>query len=82
MSAVESRVSFADAVRIAYSTPDFMAEYRRLSGSTLGLDDRTPIARLIDEAAKHDPWDEQWRPFFEFVRDVVWLPLVAQEQRG
>jgi hypothetical protein len=69
-------ISFPDAVHECFTTAEFMAEYRRLTGSTLGLDDRTPIARLVDEATGHGPWDGEWRDFFLFVRDFVWLPVV------
>lgn len=69
--------TFAECVTEAFGTPDLMHEYRRLTGSTLGLDERTPITRAIDDTTGHDPWHAEWSPFFEFVRDCVWLPLVA-----
>lgn len=75
----ERVVTFQQAVQVCFAQPELMAEYRRLTGSTLGLDDRPGIVRLIDEAAGHDPWEPQWEPFFRFVRDMVWLPLLAKE---
>jgi hypothetical protein len=77
-SVEDSRVagtSFSDAVMECWRTPELMAEYRRLSGSTLGLDSRSPIAKLIDEATGHDPHEEEYAQFFAFVRECVWLPL-------
>lgn len=76
-AATVERVTFQQAVHICFAQPELMVEYRRLTGSTLGLDDRPGIVRLVDEAAGHDPWEPQWEPFFRFVRDMVWLPLLA-----
>lgn len=73
----EQMVTFSDAVNECWRTEELMVEYRRLSGSTLGLDRRSGIDKLIDEASGHNPWDSEYVPFFEFVRDVVWMPLAA-----
>jgi hypothetical protein len=71
--------SFSECVLECFRNPELMAEYRRLAGSSLGLDERSGIARLIDEAAQFDPWESEYAPFFEFVRDCVWLPLLGPE---
>lgn len=72
-------MTFEQVVLEVWGTPELMAEYRRLTGSTLGADTRPPIVRLIDDATGRDHWEANWQPFFEFVRDCVWLPLIARE---
>jgi hypothetical protein len=64
-----------------WENQDFMREYRRLSGHALGQDRRQGIERLIDQATGHEPPvidDKEARQFFEFVRDVVWLPVLGE----
>lgn len=74
---MSDQVTFAQAVMVCFQTPELMTEYRRLTGATIGKDDRSAIERLIDEAAGHDPWESEYAPFFEFVRDVVWMPVAV-----
>jgi hypothetical protein len=76
--------SFAEAVHATFFNREFMSNYRRLTGSKLGLDSRSGIERAIDEATGFDPHEPEWGPFFEFVRDYVWLPVlwkIAEEMR-
>lgn len=72
-------VTFEDAVVECFEQPEFMEEYRRLTGSTLGLDGRAPIVRMIDDHTGHDPHEAEWAPFFRFVFSFVWMPIVLQE---
>lgn len=70
-------MTFEEVVLECVRTPELMAEYRRLTSSTLGAaDERSPIARMVDDAAGHDPHDGEWEPFFRFVRDYVYAPLL------
>lgn len=70
-------VSFAQTVTVCLNTPELMAEYRRLTGSTLGVRP-SPLDAMIDKAAGHDPDASQWEPFFRFVLDVVWMPTARR----
>lgn len=76
--------TFEQAVRETYSNQEFMREYRRLKpGCKLGLSDtRKPIERMIDEAcgrpAPEAPTNDEWFEFFNFVRDYVWMPVIAK----
>lgn len=76
---VTEPLTYQDAVEAAFAHPEFMEEWRRLSGSTLGLDTRSPILRLVDEATGHDPDAEQWVEFFNFVFKYVWLPMLLEQ---
>ncbi len=67
--------SLSEAVHATFMNREFMANYRRLTGSTLGLNIRSGLDLMIDHATGHDPHDQEWQPFFEFVRDYVWLPV-------
>lgn len=51
----------------------FMTQYRRLTGSTLGLE-RSTLARMIDDATGAPVVDEKEAlAFIKFVRDYVWV---------
>lgn len=73
----ELEAFFETCVRETLDTPDLMAQYRRLTGSTLGLDRRSPIDKMVDRATGHDPHSTEWTPFFGFVRDYVWRPVLC-----
>jgi hypothetical protein len=71
--------SFQDCVFECWENPDFMRQYRRLSGHELRLELREPLEHLIDAATGYEApvlEDEEVTQFFEFVRDHVWLPVV------
>ena len=57
---------------------ELMAQYRRLTGSRVGLEPRrSPIEAMVDKACGFTPpgaSDEEWRAFFDFVRRAVWIP--------
>lgn len=72
--------SFRQCVETCWHNQTFMHEYRRLSGHALGLDKRTPLDRMIDQASGYVPPpldDAEMHAFFEFVRDYIWMPVVA-----
>jgi hypothetical protein len=55
-----------------------MREYRRLSGSSIGLRNGSPIEQMIDVACERPAIDNgEAHAFFEFVREFLWsrLPL-------
>ena len=60
------------AIKTCLSTPDFMKEYRRLSGHSLGR--AAPIIMMIDKATGKT--DAEAKEFFEFVREHIWWPVV------
>lgn len=59
---MSDQVTFAQAVMVCFQTPELMTEYRRLTGATIGKDDRSAIERLIDEAAGPRPLGIRVRP--------------------
>lgn len=72
--------SFRRTVITVWQNTEFMAQWRRLRGSTLGRDTRKPIEQMIDDACgvyHTGGSDEDFREFFEFVRDHIWLPWLA-----
>jgi len=69
--------TFSAAVMMCYNNPDFMREYRRLSGSRFGLQG-SPLEQMVDEALGFPGFtDEQAIAFFEFVREFVWERWLA-----
>lgn len=60
------------AIEVCLATPEFMAEYRRLTGHALGTG--TPLDREVDRVTGR--LDTEAEQFFTFVRDHVWLPVV------
>ena len=69
--------SMNECIGATLDDADFMAEYRRLTGSRIGLDDRPPIVKMVDRVCGHVPApdEKEARAFYEFVRDYVWLPV-------
>jgi hypothetical protein len=58
-----------------------MREYRRLSGHALGADMRSGLDRMIDAATGYKPAtvdEAEARLLFEFIRDYIWAPVLAQ----
>ena len=73
---MSDRVGFLECIARVWGDPELMAEYRRVYGSTIGLDNRAPIERLVDEATGHQPInDREVAQFLNFVWDCVWLRL-------
>jgi len=66
-------LTFREVVLVCFANREFMEQYRRLSGSRLGLDERTPIEKMIDSAVGYQGIVEgEALLFFTFVHDVVW----------
>lgn len=43
-------MDFQEALTQCIKTPELVQEFNRLTGCSLGIDDRPPVVRLIDEA--------------------------------
>ena len=70
---MQPSLNFRDVVLMCFANREFMEQYRRLSGSRLGLDERTPIEKMVDSAVGYDGIaEDDALSFFEFVHDVVW----------
>ena len=70
---MQPSLNFRDVVLMCFANREFMEQYRRLSGSRLGLDERTPIEKMVDSAVGYDGIAEDDAfSFFEFIHDVVW----------
>ena len=64
--------------------PALIAEYNRLKGTTLGVDNRTPMEMAIDHASEIQDADALYNDsdlneFIRFVYRVLWLPMVAEK---
>lgn len=66
--------SFRASVEMCIESPEFMKEYRRLTGSHIGAP-RMPIESMIDEVTGRDV--DAYRKFFEFVSEFVWRPWIS-----
>lgn len=60
--------SLEETIEIFINNKDFMKEYRRLTGSALGVG--IPINIMVDEAS--GKFDADAKELFEFIRDYVW----------
>ena len=58
--------SFRVVVGEVWRNREFMAEWRRLRGSSLGLDSRHPLERMVDEATGHIPDEAEYLEFLRF----------------
>ncbi len=71
-------MTFNECVLHCFENPDLLSNFNRLTGCSLGVDRRSVIERMIDEAAGHEPppLDEaEALQFISFVRDCIWARL-------
>lgn len=75
-------MTFLDCVDQCMGNREFMDGYRRLTGSKFGLDERTPIERMVDKSCgvEYIGWSEaESFAFFDFVMDTVWLRMEMEK---
>lgn len=66
--------AFQNVVLTCARTPEFLAEFNRLAGCSLGV----PRSGLIEKIDEVTGWEqEQLRRFVEFVTWTVWRPLMT-----
>jgi len=70
-------ISFEETVRTCLDTPEFMENYRRLRKVSLGLQSRSPIEWMIDEATGREK--KEMFDLCDFIRDYIWLPVVTKQ---
>jgi hypothetical protein len=82
----ENPLTFKKVVVECLSHDDLIKQFNRLRGTKVGIDNRAPIVRMIDEATGFKPttMDERYkhdelRLFLEFVFDAIWLPMMIEE---
>ena len=63
--------SLRDAISECINNPEFVKEYRRLTGHS--LERGNPLDFMIDEAT--GKLDDEANQLFDFIRDYVWLPV-------
>jgi len=69
------------AIEESMNTPELIEQYERLKKVKL-FPNRSPIAMMIDEATGyHGLVEKDWKDFFDFVRDYIWLPVVLQNYK-
>jgi hypothetical protein len=67
-------VTFADCLRQCVSTPEFVAQFDRLTGNHLTeMVARSPLDEMIDKATGRDR--AAWLGFIIFVDEMVWSRL-------
>lgn len=74
MEPASPRPSFLACLHAAWTEPELMRQYRRLTGSTIGLDTRSSLDRMIDDATGNVPTDG-FGAFLRFVADCIWSRL-------
>ena len=70
----ELEESLKATINTCLGTPDFMKEYRRLTKARLGTGSGIEI--MIDKATGYD--EKEAKDLFDFIRDYIWLPVLAQ----
>lgn len=78
-------MTFTECLHSVWANDDLMREYRRLSGSAIGIDNRHPIERLVDQAAGYEPTHataDEVGDFLHFVWDTVWTRLPNRKING
>lgn len=73
-------MTFERAVFACWDNAEFMRQYRRLTGAQIGLrPTRDPFSAMIDAATGVPTIDpKEAADFFRFVRDYVWIPVLAK----
>lgn len=66
--------SLEETIRVCLNTPEFMREYKRLSGASLGSG--SPISVMIDKSTGYN--EVEAKALYEFIRDYIWKPVIAQ----
>lgn len=80
-------MTFEACLRAAILNPDLIAQFNRLTGSTLGVDNRKPIERMIDEESGYQEVLDlktaaEMEEFAGFVFMHVYLPIAFQGEGG
>lgn len=74
----QNDMGFTHCVNACLDNQDLMREYRRLTGSRLGLRPST-LEAMIDQATGAPAAnDADAVAFFVFVRDCIWQPVMMQ----
>lgn len=76
-------MNFAHVIEECIGNKALVTEFNRLSGSSIGVDNRSQLDRMIDEATgHHEEIDEiekaEMLDFISFVYDCVWVPLAGR----
>ena len=71
-------ISFEETLEECLKTPELLKEYRRLTGARLG--NGSTIEMMIDKSTGYH--DKEWKDFFDFVRDYIWMPVVTNQFSG
>jgi hypothetical protein len=87
----KNSMTFMGVVKECLMQKDFVDGFNHLLDCKLvtpfTIDKRPPIVRMIDEATGYDKaldkkQSEYMQKFIGFVYEVVWLPLIMEEQNG
>jgi hypothetical protein len=76
-------MTFAECVLHCFDNPELVSQFNRLTGCSLGMDRRTRIEQLIDQATGFEPpafSEDEAHLFIAFVWDFVWIRLPPEAQ--
>lgn len=84
---MNSPISFETTLRACLNTPEFLNEWNRLTGCSLGVDNRNPFDRAIDEATGFQKeLDKEQKCymhlFARFVWNSIYMPLLIEYRRN
>jgi len=72
-------MNFINCLEECIKNKTLISEFNRLTDFKLGIDSRSPIEIVIDDATGYDEQKEYMRKFIDFVYMHIWLPLVASQ---
>lgn len=65
-------MDFKQAVLFCAQDKTFVKEFNRLTGCSLGEDNRHPLEYAVDKACGYDPVEDEAKRFILFVKEFVW----------
>jgi hypothetical protein len=76
--------TFVETLFYCIGIPEFVSEFNRLSGCSIGVDKRTAIEKMIDKATGYEEVleatrNDELRKFVEFVYEFIWIRYQSQE---
>ena len=73
-------MNFLETVEYCMGVPEFVENFNRLSGHTLGESIKlSPIERMVDDASGFNPEAENIKAFMDFVHEFVWIRVTHDQ---
>jgi len=68
-------MTFLECLYECIGTPELVKEFDRLTGYSLGVDRRSIMDRMVDDASGHEPDKAAIEAFIAFVWDCIWVRI-------